>query len=308
MKVIHHNDLDGRCSADIIYHWVGEGKTHIDHGSPDAEYIEMDYAKEFDVNSIKTDEEVWIVDFSFEPAVMKKILARTKNVVWIDHHKSAIEKYVGFGQDINGFRSVKDAGCVLTWEYVMWYSDRGTSNLIVGDECSIMTDKDEPAKHYPVPESVAMIGDYDSWHHKIENSTLFYEGMKLKNDDPGSNDWRDAAHSAKFRLDVIQDGRTCIKYRDNYCADMIKSYGFESEIEGHKCYVLNVYGFGSLGYGKLMDEYDICAGCIFDGKQWTVSLYSKKPDVDVSVICKKLGGGGHKGAAGFQCKELPFKE
>ena len=27
---------------------------------------------------------------------------------------------------------------------------------------------------------------------------------------------------------------------------------------------------------------------------------------DVSVICKKYGGGGHKKAAGFHTKELPF--
>ena len=28
--------------------------------------------------------------------------------------------------------------------------------------------------------------------------------------------------------------------------------------------------------------------------------------VDVSVICKKYGGGGHKKAAGFHTKKLPF--
>ena len=41
--------------------------------------------------------------------------------------------------------------------------------------------------------------------------------------------------------------------------------------------------------------------------QWTVSLYSTKSDIDVSIIAKNYGGGGHKGASGFQCKELPFK-
>ena len=42
----------------------------------------------------------------------------------------------------------------------------------------------------------------------------------------------------------------------------------------------------------------------FDGDKWTVSLYSTS--VDVSEIAKKYGGGGHKGASGFHCKELPF--
>ena len=41
---------------------------------------------------------------------------------------------------------------------------------------------------------------------------------------------------------------------------------------------------------------------------WTVSLYSnKQPEIDVSKIAKKYGGGGHAGASGFQCDELPFK-
>ena len=41
--------------------------------------------------------------------------------------------------------------------------------------------------------------------------------------------------------------------------------------------------------------------------QWAVSLYSSNADIDVSKIAKAKGGGGHKGAAGFQCKTLPFE-
>jgi nanoRNase/pAp phosphatase (c-di-AMP/oligoRNAs hydrolase) len=43
---------------------------------------------------------------------------------------------------------------------------------------------------------------------------------------------------------------------------------------------------------------------VLDGSQYTVSLYSET--IDVSVIAKKHGGGGHKGAAGFVCPKLPF--
>jgi nanoRNase/pAp phosphatase (c-di-AMP/oligoRNAs hydrolase) len=42
-------------------------------------------------------------------------------------------------------------------------------------------------------------------------------------------------------------------------------------------------------------------------KLWNVSLYSTKPEIDCGEIAKSFGGGGHKGAAGFQGKELPFK-
>ena len=41
--------------------------------------------------------------------------------------------------------------------------------------------------------------------------------------------------------------------------------------------------------------------------KWTVSLYSTRDDVDCGEIAKAFGGGGHKGAAGFQCVDLPFE-
>lgn len=39
--------------------------------------------------------------------------------------------------------------------------------------------------------------------------------------------------------------------------------------------------------------------------KWTVSMYSTRDDVDCGAIAKSFGG-GHKGAAGFQCDSLPF--
>jgi len=51
-------------------------------------------------------------------------------------------------------------------------------------------------------------------------------------------------------------------------------------------------------------NYDIWIACVFDGSVWIVSLYSL--EADVSVIAKKYGGGGHKKAAGFKCRDLPF--
>lgn len=41
-------------------------------------------------------------------------------------------------------------------------------------------------------------------------------------------------------------------------------------------------------------------------KLWNVSLYSTKDSVDCGAIARNFSGSGHKGAAGFQCKDLPF--
>ena len=40
------------------------------------------------------------------------------------------------------------------------------------------------------------------------------------------------------------------------------------------------------------------------GEQWKVELRALRDDVDVSVLAKKMGGGGHKAAAGFTSDDL----
>jgi len=42
-------------------------------------------------------------------------------------------------------------------------------------------------------------------------------------------------------------------------------------------------------------------------KEFSVSLYSTKDDIDASELAKQFWGGGHHGAAGFSCKTLPFE-
>ena len=42
----------------------------------------------------------------------------------------------------------------------------------------------------------------------------------------------------------------------------------------------------------------------FNGEQWVCSFYSNKEDIDCSIMASRLGGGGHKGAAGCTINQL----
>ena len=64
--------------------------------------------------------------------------------------------------------------------------------------------------------------------------------------------------------------------------------------------------FGSEAFGEKFKQYPLCLSFVYMGNKWTVGLYSET--IDVSVIAKKYGGGGHTGAAGFVCDTLPFKK
>jgi len=82
---------------------------------------------------------------------------------------------------------------------------------------------------------------------------------------------------------------------------LMESRSFEVQFERHKTLVVNASSTGDVGnYGRSRG-YDIVY-CYRDemqpnGLATNVTLYSDK--VDVSVIAKKYGGGGHAGAAGF---------
>jgi oligoribonuclease NrnB/cAMP/cGMP phosphodiesterase (DHH superfamily) len=283
MLIFHHNDSDGRCAAAVMGRWAKEGK-YVPI------YIEMDYKDKPNVELIEKDDGVAIVDFIFKPDVMIEVCRKTANIIWCDHHQTA--KDYGY-DELSGHRDfslIKGlSGCECTWKYCY--------------------------PHREIPEALKLLGDYDAWRleHKPE-CFEFYEGLKLEDTSPDGKLWDElygcfkecTGYYAGIEIKrIIDQGKAAIKYRDNYCEEMRESFGYETEIDGHKAYAMNAYRFGSKGFGDKIKEYDVCIAYAHDGKRFTVSLYSET--VDVSVIAKKFGGGGHKGAAGFVCDELPFK-
>ena len=86
MKCFYHNDADGKCAA----YWV-HLNVRLNDGYSDRSNIEMTYAKPFPLETVRKDEQIYIVDYSISPDEMRQLLL-TKNVTWIDH-QVAIEKY-----------------------------------------------------------------------------------------------------------------------------------------------------------------------------------------------------------------------
>ncbi len=295
MKIFHHNDLDGRCAAAIAFRWVREEQRHIKR----FELFEVDYKDKINVDQFNPGEYVVIVDFSFKPEVMIPILKKGVHVTWIDHHKTAA--HYNYGVTLPGLRDFCEkgkSGCELTWEY---FNSRRS-----------------------IPRAVELIGDYDSWRLQCQPECFeFYEGLKMEDTNPESRLWDFLFETswsgvvAGFptalalrrnllkRTEINTQGKAAIRYRDSYCEKICHDFGYEINWEGHKAFATNFYQFGSKGFGERMEKYDFCVAYIHDGKRFTVSLYSVK-GVDVSEICKRYGGGGHKGAAGFVCDKLPW--
>ncbi len=280
MKIYYHNDLDGRCAAAIAYRAIEAERVK----GIKVDLIELDYKDKIKVKEINLCEKIFIVDFSFKPEIMEKVLLLTKNIVWIDHHKTAFE-YKYSQKVMMGIRDNAYSGCELAWKY--FYGKKG------------------------MPKAIELIGDRDKWAWKFGKETAHFNvGLKLYDHQPQDSIW-DRLFGLPIRLaevpNIIKKGELCLKFRDNFCEDYCKSYGFETKFEGYKCFALGLYMFGSEAFGSRMKDYDICLSFAYLGDRWTIGLYSDGKDIDVGKIAQQYGGGGHKGAAGFVSKNLPFK-
>lgn len=290
MKCFHHNDADGWFAAMWVFRLLKEV-------SENDKYISINYNDKFPLDSIEKNETVYIVDFSIPVEDMTELLKITKNVVWIDHHKTAIEKYADFHEDIKGIRCDGISGCELTWLYLKVYTDGGEAK----DPCEV--DFRESLELCPM--HTRYIGDRDVWAYKFGEDTSYfhsgYQAIEIHDVKSLSEEMIDADYKISR---IIENGKVIESFKKQQRKHVVDNYAYETWFGGFKCLVCNGTDKTSELFGDRFNDYDICAVYNFDGSSYINSLYSKK--VDVGLIAKGLGGGGHKGAAGFVTKVNPF--
>jgi oligoribonuclease NrnB/cAMP/cGMP phosphodiesterase (DHH superfamily) len=275
--------MDGKCAGAIVYKFYKRDRDFTEETGEECEFISIDYRQQFPMESIKPQETVIIVDFSLQKeGEFQKLLGITDNVIWIDHHKTAIAKHGDL--DVRGIRRDGTAGCELTWEW--FYPNKS------------------------VPMVVKLLGDYDVWKFAFGDNTNYLQtGIRLNDTNPESVNWGMWLHSTYTPSKEIEDGKVALRYRNDYYKTLVDSISFYTEFEGLRGICCNA-SFVSSHLFQTIDPstYDIMLPFSFDGEQWTISIYTTNPNIDCSEIAKQYGGGGHKGAAGFQCHVLPFNK
>lgn len=305
MNLIYHNrDLDGYCSAAIVKKWYNkmieekqEEEAMRNKGSyaayPELKLIGWDYGRpipELDKQP------VIMVDVSFSPEEMLKVAKNCNyNLTWIDHHVSAInamEDFIGEGETfLKQYTNTAFAACELVWEYYF-----GTkSNL----------------KYGWMPFAVKLLGQYDSWRN--DNQQVWDEiimpfqyGMRAICNSVDTFPMELLTENAGCE-ELITSGKALLKYQKQQNSGLCR-ITFEKMFKGLRAICLNASGTGSQTFESVWDEnkYDIMISFFYNGDHdfFTVSLYSTKPEIDCSVLAKSMGGGGHKGAAGFQVNDF----
>lgn len=273
IKCFYHGvDLDGECSGAIVK------RKH-----PNCELMGLNYGDPFPWNSIKPNDVVYMVDFGLQPFDLMVKLSRMCDLIWIDHHQTALAEAAKRDFNVKGIRQNGKAGCELTWGFCF------------------------PLKEMPV--AVKYLGRYDVWDKTDSNVDPFQFGMKLEETDPASPIWdRLFVGDEDLIKAIIAKGKLVKHYSDMQNKSYCESYGFEGNFEGHSAVICNKGIGGSNLFDSMWDDkkHDLMITfCKLPHKDlWTVSLYTTKPNVDCGAIAKKYGGGGHKNAAGFQTNDI----
>lgn len=280
--VYHSIDLDGWMSAAIVKYYL-EGKEEVD-------FIGYNYGNP--IPDLSPYGKIIMCDISFPKERMEVLSAYLQtNFIWCDHHISAIKDGEGmFYSNCNGLRDVSFSACELTWKYFF--------------------PKDK------MPEIVRLLGRYDCFGHKgtseEENVLIFQYAARavIKNYDDAYyylTKWSDETLIPSMML----TGDGIYSY---LCTDAKQAYKNRFTVyfgDYAFCCVnkerFNPINFGIQYHNDKADDiyfYDGVACFHYANNKWNFSLYNDNGHVDVSLIAKGFGGGGHKGAAGFVVEDL----
>lgn len=277
MKCFFHSaDLDGHCSGFLV---------KIAH--PSCEMVGIDYGEAFPWNTLIKEDRVFMVDFSIQPFEGMLRLKDMVDLTWIDHHKSAIEEHNKTPHAITGLRECGKAACELTWDY--FHNRR------------------------PTPLPFYLIGRYDVWDHTHPKTLPFQYGCRMHETSPDKQEglqfWFHVYDNDDYFNSVLNEGEVVLKYIKQANAKLVKARSFEATVDGLKFIVCNAGLANSQLFDSVFDtdKHDaMMTFCMLPSGRWTISMYSTKDNIDLGTLAKAKGGGGHKGAAGFQCDELPF--
>jgi len=319
--VIYHSaDFDGIFCREIARKFL-----------PDAELIGWDWSDK--PIPFPSEGAVYVLDLS--PDCFESLPAHQERLIWIDHHKSAIDKFptVWPGYRIDGV-----AACRLAWVCLQHLvPETGFPN----EFWERPTKQDFIDRKFPEPLAVRLAGEYDIWDKRDPRADILQFGLRSRVLSDG--DWKqllsmnerpsieeverliDVGHAQNLLEPdgtsipvilhgILKDGELLQSYQQNADAGTIRR-SFIVEFEGLKFLALNTARCNSLTFAvKDVPEtgHDALMGFFFDGEKWNVSLYhaNHRKDLDLSTIAVKYvyngkSGGGHRGACGFATGNLP---
>ncbi len=257
----HHNDGDGKMAAGVVASVY-----------PHAEFREINYNHPFNFYGLK-DKIVIVVDFSFPD--MKSLMQECKELIWIDHHESAMktQELMWINDAIKGKRKIGKCGALLAFEYFYPNED--------------------------IPQCIKFVNDYDLWIKELPNTDAFNERISLVDFIGWFNDLVSERDTRPNVIEkIIEEGKTLLLQKKNRVKSSIEK-AVDKKFNNKSALWVNSspMDVSLCGSEILKKGYDIAVMFFHDKDEVIFGLRSNK--YDVSEMATKFGGGGHKSAAGF---------
>lgn len=257
----------GNCYDGITAAWVA--RKH----SPDAELIPAQYGQ--DPPDVKG-KVVLIVDFSYSREVLESMKADAAELLVLDHHDSAAKDLEGLDYAVF---DMERSGAGLAWDFLHHPMDR--------------------------PDVVNYVEDRDLWRFKLPGSRQHHAAMTSLPMGLESID-KMLAMSLEERIEI----GTPVCAFTLLTASKFAERAARVTVDGDEFWYVNcsVEFVGETADALMAREPKLPVLCwSWGGKKGECycSVRSAPDGVNVSLIAKKHGGGGHVHASGFRCKVPP---
>ena len=268
LVITHKNCNDGTGTAEVIkYH-----SNLNDIKEPSIMYLTHDSFDFKDVVEACKDKVVYVGDFSFTKDELEELTKVTKSIIVIDHHLSAFES-IG---DLDYVHiDLEKSGARLAWEFFFPRADK-------------------------VPFIIALIEDRDLWNFFYDKEDTNAVVLALKSE--RYLNFKTLIEDEDAVTDLIGDYSSVLEYIENedlkYSKKVDNFMFFRTPFVGINTNLpsSNILNLASREHGKPALSYNIEK--INDINNIKISMRNHDESVDVSRICKLLGGGGHAKAAG----------
>jgi len=284
--IYHKIDLDGEGSASIAREYLLNDK----YTDKDIELYPINHGDNIEkcLNFING-KDVIMVDFSFIPDDMKKLIELSNYLIWIDHHITPIKEMdkLGLSKQIKGIRATEFAAIELTWNF--FFPDN------------------------KMPKIINMLGIFDSWRNSNDKDLWekFVEPVQyaINNMDTnpltstGRKNWSKIINASYFQqnndyLDSLKKGKKLYKKKIKDIQERYKDKFIEKKVFGYNMIILETEERGSVLFkgNYFKNKHDIMS--VYhkskeDGK-YHFSFYTDKKNIDLTTFAR-----GHKRAAGM---------
>lgn len=277
----HKHCLDGLAAA---YSFWNCDDFVVTHGLTEDSFLPVQYGSP--PPELPPDSDLFIVDFSYEPEVIKELQKRHRSVIVLDHHETAL-RLEGLP---NCHIDTSECGAYLAYKYI-WEDFK----------------KERPLGRFDVPIFITYIKDHDLWYHKQPHCKEFIAALRSYPLTLSAWDQIEVFKPCSVTR-MIKEGRHILRYQNKLIKRLVKTAYFKN-IGSHMVPTVCTSILHSEVCNDLLEKYTAAKfACAYSFSEDIEekgsfkikhSLRSRRDGFNVARLAEQYGGGGHPSAAGF---------